>query len=121
MKHILDPAHRPALASFAEDNSLLALDYDGVLAPIVTKPTQALMRPMTKSLMETAARLYPTVVISGRAREDVIRRLEGIEVGEVAGNHGIEPWYASEEVARHARAWIPNLMSALSGLDGVEL
>jgi trehalose 6-phosphate phosphatase len=91
MKDILLPPSQPVLAHFAASNTLLALDFDGTLAPIVEDRSRAQMRPITRSLLARACALFPCAVISGRARNDVVQRLDGIPVPHIIGNHGLEP------------------------------
>ena len=70
MRHILARANRDVLRQFACSRVLLAFDYDGTLAPIVSDPKQAAMRATTRALLSEIAKRYPCVVISGRARAD---------------------------------------------------
>jgi trehalose 6-phosphate phosphatase len=91
MKYILSKSNRNILQQYAWSEVLVAFDFDGTLAPIVSEPGEARMRPTTRRLLQILARLYPCVIISGRAQTDASRRLEGIAVKEVYGNHGIEP------------------------------
>lgn len=67
----------------------LFLDYDGTLTPIVGRPERAWLSYEVKELLRAVARLYPTVIISGRGLDDLIERvsLKGVVY---AGNHGIE-------------------------------
>jgi trehalose 6-phosphate phosphatase len=121
MKNILLGPNRRVLEEFARSSVLLALDFDGTLAPIVAEPARARMRPATSRLLNDLAVLYPCVVISGRAQADVVGRLEGIPVRGVIGNHGIEPWQASERLAKEVERWRPILRERLSGLPGVRI
>ena len=75
MRNILSRANREVLQQFAWSKVLLAFDYDGTLAPIVSKPERAIMRPTTRRLLEELVKLYPCMVISGRAQRDAMRRL----------------------------------------------
>ena len=90
MKDILDADARGIVRAFARPDTLLGLDYDGTLAPIVDTPSAAGMRAETRVALARAAHALPTVVISGRARKDVAERLEGIPLRAVFGNHGME-------------------------------
>ena len=121
MRHILGRAGRQALAAFAKARALLAFDYDGTLAPIVRERGRARMRGRTRRLFERLARRYPCVVISGRARADVRRRLRGVGVRGVVGNHGIEPWRATRRVSAQVRRWRPVLARRLAAAGGVEI
>ena len=91
MKNILGDRQRPILARFLQQGPLVAFDFDGTLAPIVRDPAATAMRASTRQLLEQVARRYPCAVISGRARRDVLAKLQGIPLRAVFGNHGIEP------------------------------
>lgn len=121
MRNILAPAHRGVLEEFARSHVLLAFDFDGTLTPIVDVPSRARMRPATRGLLEGLTELYPIVVISGRARPDVMRRLGGVRVRQVLGNHGIEPWGTTARLRNQVRRWRPLLRSRLGALHGVHL
>ncbi len=71
----------------------LFLDYDGTLAPIVEKPSQATVPRKTMRLLEALAenQNFKIAVISGRAVEDVKKRL-GLPNIIYSGNHGLEIW-----------------------------
>jgi trehalose 6-phosphate phosphatase len=107
------------LEQFAWSNVLLAFDYDGTLAPIVADPGHAQMRQSTRRLLAEVARLYPCVVISGRARADVSGWLRGIGVLEVIGNHGAETSRSARHFARQVERWLPLLEARLAGHRGV--
>ena len=106
MRYLLAPANREVLEQFARSRTLLAFDFDGTLAPIVRDPERAALRPSTRRLLREAARAYPCVVISGRSRADVRRRLRGIPLADVIGNHGGEPWHAGARARREVRRWL---------------
>jgi len=121
MRCILSPREREILAKFAASNTLVALDFDGTLAPIVRDRERAAIRQSTRKLLALLARLYPCVAISGRSRNDVRRRLRGIALREVIGNHGIEPWGASRTLERTVRRWLPLLKRKLRQFPGVAI
>jgi trehalose 6-phosphate phosphatase len=77
------------------------------------------MRMRTRRLLSTAAGLYPCVVISGRALDDIARRLAGIPVWHVFGNHGLESESARARPAAHTREWIRRLTRDLAAHSGV--
>lgn len=91
MKYILSDANRELLAQLACSRVLLAFDFDGTLAPIVSARERAGMRARTHALFQRACELYPCAVISGRSREDVLSRVSDASVKYVVGNHGLEP------------------------------
>jgi trehalose 6-phosphate phosphatase len=119
MRYILSPRHAAVLAKFTRGRSLLAFDFDGTLAPIVSQPGKAAMRHRTRGLLKALAAQCDCMVVSGRSRDDVKGRLRGVGLKEVIGNHGIEPWESSKQLARTVRAWIPRLEEALQEFPGV--
>lgn len=116
---ILSNRVRRILKQFALSKSLVALDFDGTLAPIVPRHPRAALRPSTRKLLRQLASLYPCVVISGRARKDVGPRLRGIGLRDIVGNHGIEPWNALPRLAKTVRRWLPLLRDKLQNFPGV--
>jgi len=107
------------LAAFARSNVLIALDFDGTLAPIVADPERARMTERTRHLLEKVAIRYPCVVISGRSREDVLRRVSCVPVWHVSGNHGMEPWGQDAAYVPQVQEWIRRLKARLAGQEGV--
>jgi trehalose 6-phosphate phosphatase len=118
---ILTKTQQSILSTFAASNVLLAFDYDGTLAPIVATPGDARMRPRTEDLLSTITRLYPCVVISGRALPDIADRLSGIPVWHVFGNHGLESGSHQPHPAAQTRAWVHQLEHELAAHPGVEI
>ena len=121
MKDILAGAQRSLVEPFAWSQTLLAFDFDGTLAPIVDDPPKAAMRPLTRSLLARAAALYPCVVISGRALSDVTKRVKGLGLRGVVGNHGVEPWRATTQIHQRVQDWHPLFRKVLEGEAGVEI
>jgi trehalose 6-phosphate phosphatase len=119
MPNILAPRHRQVLARFAASNVLVAFDYDGTLAPIVTDPARARMRASTARLLRSVAERYPCAVISGRMRADLVHLVETIPFQHLAGNHGIEPWGESARFASRVRRWVAPLRRRLDGEPGI--
>jgi len=119
--NILARANRDILEQFSWSNVLLAFDYDGTLAPIVADPERAPMRASTRELLRLLTGLYPVAIISGRARADAQRQLDGIRVKQVIGNHGLEPWHTSPGLTREVRRWLPILEQKLAHLKGVQI
>ncbi len=119
MKSLLAPQNRSVLHRLARGRVLLAFDFDGTLAPIVADPARARLRPRTRRLLTEVARKYPCVVISGRNRADVVRRVSGIPLRRVFGNHGIEPSPALPAARRAVRRWLACLKPRLEGVAGI--
>jgi trehalose-phosphatase len=68
----------------------LFLDFDGVLAPIVDRPEDAVPPPETRAELGRLVGRYALVaVVSGRARADVEARL-GVPGVVCVGSHGLE-------------------------------
>jgi trehalose-phosphatase len=65
------------------------LDFDGTLAPIVERPETAAILPAARRAVERLAARVPVVVVSGRRREDVARRV-GLPDLIYAGSHGFD-------------------------------
>lgn len=122
MKYLLDADGRAQLARFARAGTLLALDYDGTLAPIVPRPEDAAMRPRTRELLARVARRLPVIVLTGRARGDALRRLEGMPLLEVIGSHGVETSAgAGARFLGRVGRWRSTLSARLRSLAGVAI
>ncbi len=119
MLDILSRSNLEVLEAFAWSNVLLAFDFDGTLAPIVSDPEKAAMRPRTRALLQDVAAAYPVVVLSGRSRLDVVRRLRGVPAENVLGNHGIESWAAGDRFVAQVKGWRPALDAVAASLKGV--
>ncbi|MBI3320324.1 MAG: trehalose-phosphatase [Candidatus Omnitrophica bacterium] len=69
---------------------LLCLDYDGTLVPLTSHPSEAILPPGVKRLLERVHQQgIHLAVISGRALRDVKQRVR-IRGLYYAGNHGLE-------------------------------
>jgi trehalose 6-phosphate phosphatase len=117
--YLFSRPHQLLLEMFASSNVLLAFDYDGTLAPLVNAPARAAMRASTRRLLVQASKLYPCVVITGRAQADALGRLRNIEVCRVVGNHGAEPSPHAKTMRRRVQQWLPVLKARLSRRQGV--
>lgn len=118
---LLAAENRPVVAQLAWAETLLAFDFDGTLAPIVESHEEAAMTAETMALFTEVCRLYPTAVISGRAYDDVTRRLGQGPVKYIVGNHGLEPDVDQARFEEFTREALGELSRALDGLQGVEL
>jgi trehalose 6-phosphate phosphatase len=119
VKNILAKDELATLLDFAHERVLLAFDFDGTLAPIVRDPEAAAMRPRTSALLAKVAKLYPCVVISGRSRADVMKKVAAIPLRAVIGNHGMEPSRNLRQARRLVTTWRARLASALPAIIGV--
>jgi trehalose 6-phosphate phosphatase len=79
----------------APERALIALDYDGVLAPIVDDPEQAVPAPgAVEALRRLAGRVGSLAVVTGRPAEVPVRLagLESVPGLLVEGQYGAEHW-----------------------------
>lgn len=65
------------------------LDYDGTLAPIQSRPEQAVMDEDMRACLTALAKRCPLAIVSGRERTDV-ERLVGLPGLIYAGSHGLD-------------------------------
>lgn len=119
MQYLLSHACRPILTRLARERTLCAFDFDGTLSPIVDRPERAGMRPRTRTLLEDLAALYPCIVVSGRARSDVLGKVRDIKLAGVIGNHGAEMGMTGGKSRRRVRQWKDALEAGLLALPGV--
>ena len=119
MQYLLSRAARPVLTGLARERTLCAFDFDGTLAPIVDRPDRAGMRARTRKLLGGLARLYPCIVVSGRARSDVVAKLRGLKLAGVIGNHGAETDVTDGKSRRRVRQWRDALEAGLLLLPDV--
>ncbi len=118
---ILHPSCRPLVASFARKKLLVALDFDGVLAAIAPTPADAYVDATTRRLASRVCARYPTVVISGRARADLVPRVEGVPFARLIGNFGYQSASRSSDPVARAlvHQWATVLAARLGSGHGV--
>jgi trehalose 6-phosphate phosphatase len=72
------------------EHTALFLDIDGVLAPIVAHPEDAVVPPDTRRELERLSRRYALVAcVTGRPSEDA-RTIVGVDSVSYVGEHGLE-------------------------------
>jgi trehalose 6-phosphate phosphatase len=109
--------HRGELERLAASRTLLAFDYDGVLAPLIRDPHGSGMRPRTAALLRRVVERWPVAVVSGRAWKDTVRLSQGI-APVVVGNHGFElghPKPVPRTVLAQVQRWRRTLEEELDG------
>jgi trehalose 6-phosphate phosphatase len=79
------------------------------------------MRPETARLFASVCERYPTAVISGRAKADVGRRLQGARVRYLIGNHGLEPGTRLGTFGRQVERARPLLEASLGERAGIDI
>ena len=122
-------AGEAALAALAADpgRALVALDYDGTLAPVVDRPEEAVAAPgAVEALQALAAVVGRIALVTGRPAEVAVRLggLEAVPGLVVCGQYGAEHWedgrlQVPEQLPGVAtlRAELPELVRA----EGAEL
>lgn len=122
MKYVLHAAERRALLAFLRKRTLIALDYDGTLAPIAPHPSEAHMPDSTRALLGRVAKRMPVIVLTGRSRADALRFLGGVPVLEVIGSHGMEmPGTPATRFLSRIGEWREHLVRHLGALVGVSI
>jgi len=120
MEYFLSEAARPVLRKVAREKTLCAFDFDGTLAPIVSHPDLAGMRQSTSELLASLASLFPCIILSGRARADVLQLLAGMKLDRVIGNHGAEKDAASGgRIHQRIQGWKTILEAHLGETPGL--
>ncbi len=121
VRYILSSSSRPVLKELARENTLCAFDFDGTLAPIVDQPEKANLRDETRRALARLSTLYPCIVVSGRAGDDVRDRLQGLQLARVIGNHGAEGAAFDGGETSAFPEWKAELRKLISVLPGVQL
>jgi trehalose 6-phosphate phosphatase len=91
----VDPI-RLALQPFAGrlHQTLVALDFDGVLAPIVDRPAQAVALPGTVDVLTSIATVAKVAIVTGRPAGEAVRlgALADVPGLVVLGHYGLQRW-----------------------------
>jgi trehalose 6-phosphate phosphatase len=113
--------HQGALEALAPGRTLLAFDYDGVLAPVRREDPAGLpIGRATARLLSRVVARWPVAVVSGRSWDDARRLARGIP-HHVVGNHGFEDGRrrpVPAAVRARVRRWHRTLDERLAGLPG---
>jgi trehalose 6-phosphate phosphatase len=110
------------LENFMDSRPLVALDFDGTLAPIRPDPKKVRINQSVKSLLRELASCCRIVIITGRARDD-LRSLLGSDSIPVIGNHGLEgPGItANPGLKKTVSRWEAELREKFRDLSGIEI
>lgn len=98
---------------------LVALDFDGTLAPIAPSPDKAHLPATARAALARLARRSDTVlaIVSGRALSDIKERV-GIPDIYYAGNHGLEiEGPGVDEVHEEATRARPHIVACIAALE----
>lgn len=101
MRHLFTKKGEAALAAILRQRPLLAFDFDGTLAPIVSRPDQAHIPTAVAGRLSWLAARLPVAIVTGRSVADVRKRL-GFTPRYIVGNHGAED--ETDPVGAAARA-----------------
>ncbi|MFF3939147.1 trehalose-phosphatase [Streptomyces phaeofaciens] len=132
------PAGRAALDAIVDRPSatLVGLDFDGTLAPIVENPEDARAHPdALPALMALAPKVAAVAVVTGRPAEVAVRNggfagARGLEHLTVLGHYGAERWDARTGTltappphpgVAAVRAELPRVLDAAGGGQGVRV
>lgn len=119
MKPFFSKSGREALAALPVGRTLIGLDFDGTIAPIVSDPDDAYTLKHLRPLLRKLKKRAPLVVITGRGMSDIDFRLK-FPYDFLVGNHGLEGM--REFAAKGARAkkvcakWVTQLNRHLATL-----
>lgn len=123
MRDLSSGAGRAAVEELCRPGTLVVLDFDGTLAPIVRDRTRARMTPRTRRVLAAVAARRPVAVLSGRALGDTAERVAGAGVRWVVGGHGAEwPGEAPRAATvRRVAGWRRTLAARLAGVEGIDV
>jgi len=77
------------LKPYLGNDTLLAFDFDGTLAPLVANPSLASLPRRSASLLADLSKKFPVALVSGRSRAD-LRPRSPFPLKAWIGNHGME-------------------------------
>jgi trehalose 6-phosphate phosphatase len=119
VRYLFSAAARGVLKQLAPATTLCAFDFDGTLAPIVERPDEAGISEETRELLTRLAEAYPCMVVSGRARADVLEKLAGVPLARVYGNHGAEGMEGHGVERARVERWKAALENEIAAMAGV--
>ena len=119
------PPLRAKLTVIPPHRLIVFLDYDGTLTPIVQRPEEARLTASVRGTLSQLAHSVPVVIVSGRALDDLRRRV-GVPGIRYVAHHGLlykEPgsamrWLGQRPLRREVREWTRALERAAEGIAG---
>ena len=106
--------HFDEIVRLMQQKTVLCLDYDGTLSPIVPNPKDAVLGDAMRQQLEAVAQLIPVAIVSGRGLP-FIREQVALDEVYYAGSHGFE--IVGPDGFQHE---LPEAQDALSLLDQTE-
>lgn len=121
----LTPAGAAGLAALRADPgaAVVALDYDGTLAPVVDRPGDAVPAPgAVEAVHALAARVGTLALVTGRPADVVVALagLHGVPGLVVLGQYGAQRWQAGALTSAPAVAGIAQARAVLPAMLGAE-
>ncbi len=108
MSRVISPELQNALEAFSrQEEILIALDFDGTLAPLVDDPEASRMIAPARGALEQLTTMPGVTValVTGRAIDSVKRVADPLEQWFLVGSHGIEV-LAPGEVTDYETPWL---------------
>jgi trehalose 6-phosphate phosphatase len=110
-----------AIAALLADprSALVALDFDGTLAPIVERPQDARLAVGGYDVLQSlASRIGQLAVVSGRAADEVVALggLDGLTGLRVLGHYGLQQWHGGQLSSPPPAPGVDRARQALSAL-----
>jgi len=100
-------------------NTLIGLDFDGTLSPIVPLPDGAYMTQSMSKTLNALIGMSKVAIISGRSVDDILHRIP-VRPSYVLGNHGIEGLPGTRDLCLHANRLTDDWVRQLRAANGVE-
>jgi trehalose 6-phosphate phosphatase len=119
VKHAFSPDGESALRSRISTDTLIALDYDGTLSPLVTQPHRARTASGVVRALRMLNEIAQVAIMTGRRTSDVRKRLE-ISPTFLVGNHGLEGLGEKPSVEREALELTRTWLNQLEGGGSIE-
>jgi trehalose 6-phosphate phosphatase len=115
MRYLFSSAGHAAIDDAVAGKSLIGLDFDGTLSPIVPLPENAYVTQSVTRSLNALIGVAKVAIISGRSIDDMLRRIPSRPC-YLLGNHGMEGLPGTQELCMHARnltgAWVRQLREA---------
>lgn len=110
-----------ALAALTSEprSALIALDFDGTLAPIVPRPDQVVPHPeVVAALTDLAPYVGQVAIVTGRPALVAVElgRLSGVPRLTVLGHYGLERWHDGELQTPDPHPGVDQVRASLSDL-----
>lgn len=118
MKYLYSKTGLQVIESLSFTRTLYAFDFDGTLAPIVSKPELARAPSETEKLLNELAACASVAVISGRSVADLQSRIK-VHGDLLIGNHGLEGLGVRKENIDKAQSVCDDWMTQLNRGWGV--